>query len=410
MLPTGRIYKINEINKIVKNLLEENFPDIWIEGEISNFKLHSMGHMYFSLKDEEAQISAVMYKGVSTQLKFLPEDGMKVLVRGKLSNFVKRGQYQIIVYEIQPAGRGSLQVAFEQLKEKLRKEGLFDESHKKPIPLLPQKIGVITSPTGAAIRDILTVIGRRFANVQILISPVRVQGDEAAEEIVQAIKEMNENFSDMDVLILTRGGGSLEDLWAFNKEEVVRAIYSSRLPIISAVGHEVDFTIADFVADLRAPTPSAAAELVVKNKEELIQRIQSYKVRIENNLKHIFEVYKVRWQRIEHSLVFRKPLELVNQLQQELDNLVERMVQIVTHFVELKRVNFNILAEKLSVLNPLSILARGYSITYTMPDTPEGTREDVLKDEKEVALKDKVKIKLHRGKIICSVERKESES
>lgn len=403
MLPEEHIYKVSEINRIVKDLLEKKFPEIWLEGEISNFKLHTMGHMYFSLKDEEAQINAVMYRGVAGHLKFLPEDGMKVLVKGKISLFNKRGQYQIIVFDIQAAGKGALQIAFEQLKEKLRKEGLFDETRKRPIPLLPQKIGVITSPTGAAIRDILTVIKRRFANVEILINPVRVQGDEAADEIVQAIKQMNEYFPELDVLILTRGGGSLEDLWAFNEEKVARAIYTSRLPVISAVGHEVDFTISDFVADLRAPTPSAAAELVVKNKEELINTIKSYRLRLQNNLRHVYELYKGRYNRARDSMIFRRPMELVNQLQQELDNLVDRVVQTATHFIEIQKNEFNLLTEKLSILNPLAILGRGYSITYKLPE------QKILKDIKEVVPQDKVKIKLHKGKLICSVEEKEEE-
>ncbi|MFH1239219.1 MAG: exodeoxyribonuclease VII large subunit, partial [bacterium] len=385
----------------VKDLLEKKFPDIWLEGEISNFKLHSMGHMYFSLKDEEAQINAVMYKGLTGQLKFLPEDGMKVLIKGKISLFNKRGQYQIIAFEIQPAGKGALQVAFEQLKERLRQEGLFDEARKRPIPLLPQKIGIITSPTGAAIKDILTVIKRRFANVEVLIDPVRVQGDEAAGEIVQAIREMNDNFPELDVLILARGGGSLEDLWAFNEEKVARAIYDSRLPIISAIGHDVDFTIADFVADLRAPTPSVAAELVVKNKEELIGMIKSFRVRLANNLRHVYELYKGRYKRVRDSMVFRRPMELVNQLQQELDNLVDRMLQTAAHFIEIQKSEFNLLIEKLNILNPLAILGRGYSITYKLPE------QKIVKDTREVTPGDKVRIKLHKGKIICSVEQKE---
>ena len=401
MLPEQHVYKVSEINKVVKDLLEKKFPDIWLEGEISNFKLHSMGHMYFSLKDEEAQINAVMYKGLTGQLKFLPEDGMKVLIKGKISLFNKRGQYQIIAFEIQPAGKGALQVAFEQLKERLRQEGLFDEARKRPIPLLPQKIGIITSPTGAAIKDILTVIKRRFANVEVLIDPVRVQGDEAAGEIVQAIREMNDNFPELDVLILARGGGSLEDLWAFNEEKVARAIYDSRLPIISAIGHDVDFTIADFVADLRAPTPSVAAELVVKNKEELVSMIKSFRMRLENNLRHVYELYKGRYKRARDSMVFRRPMELVNQLRQELDNLVDRMLQTAAHFIEIQKSEFNLLIEKLNILNPLAILGRGYSITYKLPE------QKIVKDIKEVALHDKIKIRLYKGKIICMVEEKE---
>ncbi len=401
MFNEKRVYKISEINKIVKDVLEASFSNIWLEGEISNFKFHTTGTMYFSLKDEEAQISAVMYKNIASQLRFLPEDGMNVLIRGKLTIFLKRGQYQVTVYEMEPAGKGALQLAFEQLKERLLKEGLFDEDRKRPIPLLPQKIGVITSPTGAAIRDILSVIGRRFANVEILINPVRVQGDEAPGEIVKAIGEMNKNFPELDVLIIGRGGGSLEDLCAFNEEEVARAIYNSRLPVISAVGHEIDFTISDFVADKRAATPSAAAELVVQNKQELVNTIRSYRSRLENNLRYIFQSYKSRFQRAKDSIIFRKPFELVNQLQQELDNLTDRITQTITRFIEIQRGTFNLFAEKLTVLNPLAILGRGYSVTYKLPENK------ILKDTGNISLGDRLKIKLYKGEIISTVEEKQ---
>ncbi|MCK4533376.1 exodeoxyribonuclease VII large subunit, partial [bacterium] len=243
-----KIYTVTQTNQIVKNLLEDSFPEILVEGEISNFKLHSSGHMYFSLKDETAQISAIIYRGMTFALKFVPEDGMKVIVRGKLTCFTKRGQYQIIISLMEPQGKGALQLAFEQLKEKLKKEGLFDAGKKQKVPFLPQRIGVVTSPTGAAVRDILSVIERRFANVEILIYPVHVQGDNAAGEISGAIDNLNSSFAYLDVLIVGRGGGSYEDLWAFNEEIVARAIYCSKIPIISAVGHETDYTIADFVA------------------------------------------------------------------------------------------------------------------------------------------------------------------
>ena len=305
-----------------------------------------------------------------------------------------------MAYEIQPAGKGALQLAFEQLKEKLSKEGLFDEARKRPLPFLPQKIGVITSPTGAAIRDILSVIGRRFANVEILINPVRVQGDEAPGEIVNAISEMNKSFPDLDVLIVGRGGGSLEDLWAFNDERVARAIYKSELPVISAVGHEIDFTISDFVADVRAATPSAAAELVVKNKEDIVKTVDYYRKRLRINLEHLYEKYQVRYSRVIESKVFKRPVEYINQLQQEVDELTEQITQSFTHFIEIKRKEFRLFAEKLSVLNPLSILARGYSVTYKLPD------EKIVKDSKEVSKGDNIKIKLNKGELICDVKEK----
>ena len=246
-------------------ILEEQFADIWLEGEISNYKgVASSGHCYFCLKDAGAQVDAVAFRGVMASLRFKLEEGLKVLMRCRVSLYLQRGRFQIIASAIEPQGAGALQLAFEQLKKKLESEGLFDPSRKKPIPSLPQKIGIVTSPTGAAIRDMLTVINRRFANVEILIYPVKVQGEGAKDEIAEAVQYLNQHHADLDVLLVGRGGGSIEDLWAFNEEIVARAIAASQIPVISCVGHEVDFTIADFVADLRAPTPSAAAELVVK--------------------------------------------------------------------------------------------------------------------------------------------------
>ncbi len=393
-----KIYKVSEINKIAKNLLEGEFPDIWLEGEISNLTLHSSGHLYFSLKDEEAQINAIMYKWQAGQLEFMPESGMKVIAQGKISVFVKGGRYQIIVYDLKPIGIGALQQAFEQLKRKLEKEGLFDKARKRPIPMLPQKIGIVTSPTGAAIRDILNIIERRFANVHILIHPVRVQGDQAAGEIAEAITYVNEHFPYLDVLIVGRGGGSLEDLWSFNREIVARAIYDSRIPVISAVGHEIDYTIADFVADLRAPTPSAAAELVVSNKIELEKRILLLTSKIKSWMEHELDELTSQYRRLVQSRVFLHPEEIYSQFQQDIDYYLERIVSHCTHFFDFQSERLNSLVGKLDVLSPLHILARGYSITYKLPGN------EILKSISQVTMKDKVKVKLHRGEIICTVE------
>lgn len=393
-----KIYKVSEINKIAKNLLEEEFPEIWLEGEISNFTLHSSGHLYFSLKDEDAQINAIMYKWQAGQLEFVPENGMKVIAQGKISVFVKGGRYQIIVYGIKPIGIGALQQAFEQLKRKLEKEGLFDKARKRPIPMLPQKIGIVTSPTGAAIRDILNIIERRFANVHILIHPVRVQGDRAAGEIAEAIAYVNERFPSLDVLIVGRGGGSLEDLWSFNREIVARAIYNSRIPVISAVGHEVDYTIADFVADLRAPTPSAAAELVVTNKIELEKKILLLTSKIKLSMKHELDELTSQYRRLVDSRIFLHPEELYSQFQQEIDYYLERIISKCAHFLDFQKEKLNSIAGKLNVLSPLNILARGYSIAYKLPEN------EILKSISQVTMKDKVKVKLHRGEIICTVE------
>ena len=393
-----KIYKVSEINKIAKNLLEGEFPEIWLEGEISNFTLHSSGHLYFSLKDEEAQINAIMYKWQAGQLEFVPENGMKVIAQGKISVFVKGGRYQIIVYGLKPIGIGALQQAFEQLKRKLEKEGLFDKARKRPIPMLPQKIGIVTSPTGAAIRDILNIIERRFANVHILVHPVRVQGDQAAGEIAEAITYVNEHFPSLDVLIVGRGGGSLEDLWSFNREIVARAIYDSRIPVISAVGHEIDYTIADFVADLRAPTPSAAAELVVTNKIELEKRILLLTSKIKSSMEHELDEFTSQYRRIVDSRIFLHPEEIYSQFQQDIDYYLEKIISHCTHFLDFQKERLNSFAGKLDVLSPLQILARGYSITYKLPEN------EILKSISQVTMKDRVKVKLHRGEIICTVE------
>ena len=393
-----KIYKVSEINKIAKNLLEGEFPEIWLEGEISNLTLHSSGHLYFSLKDEEAQISAIMYKWQVRELEFVPENGMKVIVRGKLSVFVKGGRYQIIVSTLEPIGIGALQQAFEQLKQKLEKEGLFDNARKRPIPMLPQKIGIVTSPTGAAICDILNVIERRFANVHILIHPVRVQGDRAAGEIAEAIAYLNEHFPSLDVLIVGRGGGSLEDLWPFNREIVARAIYNSRIPVISAVGHEVDYTIADFVADLRAPTPSAAAELVVTNKIELEKKILLLTSKIKSSMEYKLDEWTSQYRRFVESRIFLHPEELYSQFQQEIDYYLEKIISKCAHFLDFQKERLNSIVGKLDVLSPLNILARGYSITYKLPEN------EVLRNISQVNLKDRVKVKLHQGEIICTVE------
>jgi exodeoxyribonuclease VII large subunit len=267
-----QVMTVSELNKHIRDILEGTFPIVWLKGEISNFKAHTSGHFYFSLKDSKAQINAVMFRGFNSQLRFRPEDGMEVLIRGKITVYEPRGNYQIFCEVMEPVGAGALQKAFEQLKAKLQKEGLFDEARKRPIPALPKHIAIVTSPTGAAIRDMLNVLRRRFKGANITVIPCKVQGDQAPGEIIQAIQLAN-RLSDVDVMIVGRGGGSIEDLWAFNDEGVARAIASARVPVISAVGHEIDFTIADFVADLRAPTPSAAAELVVKNAADLMERV-----------------------------------------------------------------------------------------------------------------------------------------
>src|SRR3984957_18663367 len=279
------IWSVSDVNKAVKATLESQYKLLWIKGEISNFKPHSSGHFYFSLKDSKAQISAVMFRGFNQGLKFRPQDGLEVIVRGKITVYEPRGNYQIFCELMEPMGAGALQLAFEQLKKKLQAEGLFEAARKRPLPRLPKHVAGVTSPTGAAIRDILNVLGRRFKGLRVTLIPAVVQGDAAPRSVVAAI-ELACRLPDVDVMIVGRGGGSIEDLWAFNDERVARAIAASRVPTISAVGHEIDFTIADFVADLRAPTPSAAAELVCRNAAEISDRIQMLSAHLLRNLKH----------------------------------------------------------------------------------------------------------------------------
>jgi exodeoxyribonuclease VII large subunit len=309
-LPLRYILTVSELTQEIKEILEERFPEVWVEGEISNLRIPPSGHIYFTLKDDTSQIRAVLFKMQARTLRFAPEDGLHVVCRGRVSLYEKRGDYQLILESMEPKGIGALQLAFVQLKEKLEKEGLFDPARKKPIPMVPQKVGVITSPTGAVIRDMLHILNRRFENLHILLYPVRVQGEEASREIAEAVKYFNQR-TDVDVIIVGRGGGSLEDLWAFNEEAVARAIYHSKIPIISAVGHETDYTISDFVADLRAPTPSAAAELVVRDKREIKNVLHYLRGRLENEVVQMFQEYRTHLSHLVR--IFREPEKKVEE-------------------------------------------------------------------------------------------------
>jgi len=388
-----KIYTVTELTQLIKNHLEKKFIDIWLTGEISNYKMYSSGHAYFSLKDENSQINAIIFSNDLQSVKFRVEDGQKVIVYGRISIYAKRGEYRIVVTYIEPIGKGALQIAFEQLKEKLAKEGLFDTSRKKPIPLLPQKIGIVTSRDGAALRDILTVLKRRFANVEILIYPVKVQGEEAKYEIAEAIKYLNDNYKELDVLLVGRGGGSLEDLWPFNEEIVARAIYNSKIPVISCVGHEIDFTIADFVADLRAPTPSAAAEIVIKSKQELKDRISGLYSRLRNCFNYVVNSVFQRMNEIINTNMFRNPQILIEEKTLILDDLSTDLNNSIKHLFEIKFRDFKILSEKINTLSPLSILSRGYSIVWKLPENI------IIKDSKKVCINDNLKIKLFKGEL-----------
>ena len=322
--PSRHIYSVSALTAEVKAVLEDGFSAIWVEGELSNFKHHTSGHMYFTLKDAQAQIRGVMFRGHNRLLRFHPIDGLAVLVSGTVTVYERRGEYQINVEFMEPRGVGALQLAFEQLKAKLEAEGLFDEARKRPLPLLPRRIGIITSPTGAVIRDMLTIIGRRFPGLEVLIHPVAVQGECAAAEVAAALERLGAR-ADLDVLIVARGGGSLEDLWAFNEEGVARAIVASAVPVISAVGHETDVTIADFVADLRAPTPSAAAELVVARRDELRQRVDDLMARAVATLQHGVAVRRGRVEMLGRHLVLLSPAIRLQRQVERLQGLRRRL-------------------------------------------------------------------------------------
>lgn len=343
------VITVSQLNKHIRELLEGQFSTLWLKGEISNFKAHTSGHFYFSLKDAKAQISAVMFRGYNSQLRFRPEDGMEVLVRGKITVYEPRGNYQIFCESMEPVGAGALQKAFEQLKAKLQKEGLFDEARKRPLPALPKHIAIVTSPTGAAIRDMLNVLGRRFKGADITIVPCKVQGDQAPREIVEAIN-LACLLPDIDVMIVGRGGGSIEDLWAFNDERVARAIAGARVPVISAVGHEVDFTIADFVADLRAPTPSAAAELVVKSAADLLERVRSRSRGLRLAMLGILQGAK------QHALHFGKrlvdPQRRIQDASMRCDELLQRLQQAAARELKARRTRIGHLEEKLGTPIP----------------------------------------------------------
>lgn len=355
---------VTDLNKYIKEKIagDENLANVLVKGEISNFKLHYTGHMYFTLKDENSLIKCIMFKTYTPHLKFTPKDGMKVMAFGTVSVFERDGVYQLYCKAMQEDGMGSLYTAYEELKAKLEKEGYFDSSHKKKIPFMPKSIGVLTSNTGAVIRDIINVSTRRNPNVYLKLLPVPVQGEGAAEKIAAGIEFMNEKKL-ADVIILARGGGSLEDLWPFNEEIVAKAIYNSELPVISAVGHETDFTIADFVADLRAPTPSAAAELAVPNIADVELKLNTYQNRFRQALRKKTELMRLRYEKCMNSRVFKDPLQKVNENYMLIDRFVKNMQNsIVTKYKD-KKLDAIKLYSKLDALSPLKTLARGYCIT-----------------------------------------------
>jgi exodeoxyribonuclease VII large subunit len=435
------VYSVSEINALARDLLESAYFDIWVEGEISNLRSPGSGHLYFTLKDNASQIAGVLFRAQSSQLKFTLEDGLKILARGRLSLYEARGTYQMICQWMEPAGLGSLQLAFEQLKRRLEAEGLFDPARKRPLPALPQRIGVVTSPTGAALRDFLHVLGRRFANLRITIHPVRVQGSEAAPEVADAIRRMN-RMGGYDVLVICRGGGSLEDLWPFNEEIVARAVAESRIPVISAVGHEVDFTICDFVADFRAATPSAAAELVITSKDELEDRIASLSARLRSAVRIHFADLRERIARLGRSRTLLSARAHVESLSQRLDDSRVRLreglrgilearrkrllqsretispkllsaavaarrqrldhgIQLgeraLIHHIRSLRERWRSLSSLLDSLSPLAVLDRGYALCL---DPESGSP---VTDTRQLPSSRRVEVRLRRGSIGCTI-------
>lgn len=376
---------VTDVNTYLKTIMDNDpfLNYVYIKGEISNLKFHTRGHLYFSLKDENSKINAVMFNYKNMNLDFVPEDGMNVLVKGKISVFVNGGSYQITVTNMKQDGIGNLYILFEELKKKLKNEGLFDEGHKKKLPRIPKKIGVITASTGAAVRDIISTINRRFPLAEIILFPSLVQGTGAKENLVKMIETADK--SDVDVIILGRGGGSIEDLWAFNEEIVARAVYNAKKPIVSAVGHEIDFTICDFVADLRAPTPTGAAELVVPSKLEIQKYLSDYNSRLLSVITSKISTYKTTLKKLESSYILNNPKSMYEVEEQKLDSILEKLGSLMGHTLEksklklenlTKNITPNILykleknkshletlEQKLELLNPENILKKGYSLT-----------------------------------------------
>ncbi len=396
-----RVISVGQLNRYVKELLEKDtrLASVYISGEISNFTNHyKSGHLYMSLKDDGAVVRAVMFKGYASKLAFKPEDGMKVIVRARASLYDKDGSFQLYIETMEPAGMGALQVAYEQLKAKLKAEGLFDPSRKKPIPAFPHRVGVITSPTGAAVRDMLNVLGRRFPMAEVVFHPVLVQGDGAKAQIVDALHRFNAVHA-ADVILLGRGGGSIEELWAFNEEEVARAVAASDIPVISAVGHETDFTICDFVADLRAPTPSAAAELAVPDGNQLrIRLIQLYRL-LKQNMRHTVDQQEKRLSLLCAKRCLATPLFYVEEQGMRLDYLTRRFVSAQQQYLHSGAQRLTAAAAKLDALSPLRVLSRGYAIA--------STESGVIKSVRDIPPGGTFTLRVSDGELPCAVRQEE---
>ena len=394
--PTPAVYSVSQLNSYVKGVLDkdENLAHIFVTGEISNFKDHYSGHLYMTIKDEAASIKAVMFAGNASKLRFRPENGMKILAFGTVSLFPRDGSFQLYINDMQPDGVGALNIAFEQLKKKLEAEGLFSNVYKKPLPEFPMRIGVVTSSTGAAVQDVFNVLKRRFPVAQVVLRPCQVQGDGAAKDIAKAIYEFNEQKA-ADVLIVGRGGGSIEDLWAFNEEIVARAVFASEIPVISAVGHETDYTICDFVADLRAPTPSAAAECAVPDIYELKASLVSMKQHLFTLTRNLVNIERAKVSSIEKTLVLRDPVTNINDQRKELVYLSEKLSTLTNSALDCNKSKISALAGKLDVLSPLGVISRGYAL-IEKDNKPITTAKDLKKD-------DIISIKLSDGQVKANI-------
>jgi exodeoxyribonuclease VII large subunit len=391
---TGEIVSVSALVALIQELVEDNFVEVLVRGEISNLSRPASGHSYFTLKDRRAQLRCAMFRSSARAVKFSPENGMEVICHGRISLYPQRGDLQLIIDGMEPEGVGGLQLAFEQLKEKLQREGLFDDVHKRSLPEFPQTIGVVTSPTGAAVRDILNILRRRSTGLRVLLRPSLVQGAGAASEIARAIAELNQEAS-ADVLIVGRGGGSLEDLWAFNEELVARAIAGSKIPVISAVGHETDISIADFVADLRAPTPSAAAELVVKNRLELELHLDQLSLRLGSLMQARLRLVRDRLYHLEKRL--RSPQEMLRLQRIQLDKATDALRHAKNLYMEKRRSSLQSLVGQLDMLSPLSVLARGYAVVRDLQT------DTVVRDVVRVDVGDALQLSLAKGTLIAEV-------
>ncbi len=423
----NKIYTVSEITKIIKEKLESAFPHLWVEGEISNFHRHHSGHLYFTLKDEHCALKAVMFRSNAMKIPFDLKDGLQIICKGRINIYEPRGVYQLLTELIEPKGKGALQLAFEQLKKKLKDEGLFDQKHKKKLPLFPKKVGVVTSSKGAAIVDIIKTLERRFARLHILIYPVKVQGKGASEEIEEGIQYLSQ-VPDIDVIIVGRGGGSIEDLWAFNEEKVARAIFHCPIPVISAVGHEIDFTISDFVADIRASTPSIAAEMVIEKEQSFEEQIDYLGKGLMNQMKYILQEKNHKIFSLVHHKAFQNfKIKLLN-LEQQIDELetkawnyvtgkkqelteynskiglyLEKMRNKIKNEIQFYSGKWEKLSAQLNNLSPLNILKKGYTICHKKEN------QQIIRKIEEVKVKDEIIVSFFKGQFTCNVKNTDKE-